>query len=344
MNTGNASKTRIRYIDIAKGILICCLLYGHMLLFARMEGLNDSVMKVMQQCIPLYNCFFMQSFFFITGLCSSFDKDFKGFLWRNTKSLLIPSVILVTISEYCIQAITNHSIDFTPIYNLSRWFIDGGPWFIITMFLGKVLYFFISKLSIRNQLCYIIVLYLIGIVLNVIDCFPNYWYHRHVLLMLPYLFLGHYCKNQPFQFKKYLFPIAIFGVITIALQFVLSISCDFYKLPTHDYYISINRTFPIHIVNAISGTAFIMWLSQKIGTNRFLETMGQGTLLIYLWNELVNRLILRVLPIDLIYDSNSILSCLLFHFLVLSLLFLLFFILIKIVYNCKSLSWLVGKW
>lgn len=41
-------KQRLSYIDIAKGLLICCLLYGHMIIFARMEGLDDSIMGFIQ--------------------------------------------------------------------------------------------------------------------------------------------------------------------------------------------------------------------------------------------------------------------------------------------------------
>lgn len=344
MNNANSTKLRIKYIDIAKGILICCLLYGHMLLFARMEGMNDSVMRVMQKSIPLYNCFFMQTFFFITGFCSSFNKEFKLYLWRNIKSLIIPSIILVTLSEYVLAAVIDQRFDITPLKELSLWFIDGGPWFIITLFWGKILFYFINRLKTLHQIILLVVLYLLGIALNILDWFPNYWYHRHVLLMLPYLFLGHYCKNHPETMSRYLFPMGLFGIISIVLQFIISQCGDFYKLPIHDYHISINRTFYIHIINAVTGSAFVIWLSQRIRENRFLETMGKGTLLVYLWNELINRLVLRIPYIQQFYNSNSILSCIVFHLLVFSLLLIVFYLLIKLVYGSKYLSWMVGKW
>lgn len=47
-------KQRLSYIDIAKGLLICCLLYGHMIIFARMEGLDDSIMGFIQKCAIYY--------------------------------------------------------------------------------------------------------------------------------------------------------------------------------------------------------------------------------------------------------------------------------------------------
>jgi len=114
--------------------------------------------------------------------------------------------------------------------------------------------------------------------------------------MLPYLFVGQLCKLNYDKAIKWLPYIALFGSISILSQFILSLFVDFYNIPVHDYNISINRTFPIHIVNAITGSAVVLWLSKKIGVSNFFETLGKGTLLIYLWNGLVNRIVLAIVP------------------------------------------------
>lgn len=285
-------QTRIQYIDIAKGILICCLIYGHMLIFAREEGINDTVMPIMQKSIPLYDAFFMQTFFLITGFCSSFSKGFGSFLWSNTKSLMIPAILLVTISAFVHTTFLNH-----PQYvNIVSWLTLGGPWFIISMFWAKILYWVVVKWTIRTQLIVLGILYLTGIALNVFDVIPNYSFHRHTLLMLPYLFVGHWCRNHMDTVNRWLFPASMLGAMSILIQFVISQYVDFYHIPTHDFYISINKTFYIHIVNALSGSAFVLWLSRKINQNHILETLGKGTLLIYLWNGLINRAVLNIIP------------------------------------------------
>ena len=84
--------------------------------------------------------------------------------------------------------------------------------------------------------------------------------------------------------------------------------------------------------------------SRRIGSSRFFETLGKGTLLVYLWNGLINRLILSAIPIRHIYNGGSVLSCVLFHSLVFTLLLLAFYLLIKAFYSTKFLSWMVGKW
>lgn len=335
------TKTRITYIDIAKGILICCLLYGHMLIFARIEGVSDSVMPIMQKSVKLYNTFFMQSFFFITGFCSSFSKKFKIFLWGNVKSLIIPSVLMVLFSFYVQNLLFDKTHYVGPSPNLLSWLTLGGPWFILSLFWAKLFYWNIAKFTTRQQLITIGVLYLIGLVLNIINIIPNYCYHRHVFLMMAYLFVGNYCKNHMDTYNRWITPLALFGVVSIVGQFIISQYVDFYTIPTHDANIRINRTFYIHIINAISGTAFILWLSRKIDHNHILETLGKGTLLVYLWNGLINRLVLNILPSPV---SEAVIMCVIYHASVYLLMLLLFYCLIRIIYDTKYLSWIVGKW
>lgn len=337
------SKPRLKYIDIAKGILICCLLWGHMMIFARMDGLADPVMDVIQESIYLYNGFFMQTFFVITGFCSSFNKRFPVFLWGNVKSLIIPSLLLVIISNYAQDLFLDRSISIRPISELSKWFTVGGPWFIISMFWGKILYWPIVKIPVRWQLLVIICLYLAGLALKIADVIPNYWYHRHVLLMMPYLFIGYYCKTHQDKLNCWLKPLAIFGFFSIVSQFVISqFSASFY-IPTHDFNISIGRNFCLHIVNAITGSAFVLWIAKIIGKNNYLEVMGKGTLLVYLWNGLINRLVLNILPSPVWYP-DSLLVCGIYHMVVYVSLLIIFYFLIRLIYDRKSLSWLVGKW
>ena len=334
-------KQRLSYIDIAKGLLICCLLYGHMIIFARMEGLDDSIMGFIQKSVKLYSGFFMQTFFFITGYCSSFNRIFKVFLWNNIKTILIPSILLTIISGYGLELMLDKSIDEKPILNLYNWLITGGPWFVITLFWAKMVYWFINRLSLKRQFYVLAIVYLLGIVLNVVDIIPNYWFHRHVMLMLPYLFLGSYCKNHQDEMNKWLCPLALFGLVSISCQFAFSQIVNFYSIPQHDLNIGINKSFLIHIINVVSGTALVLYVSKKIGNNNFLETLGRGSLLAYLWNGLINRPIIIILPSP---DSDSIVKCAIYYLFVYVIMLVVMYLLIKLIYDTKYLQWMVGKW
>lgn len=116
-----------------------------------------------------------------------------------------------------------------------------------------------------------------------------------------------------------------------------------YKLPSIDLYINVSVwSFPIHIVNSISGTAFIVYVSQKIDSCKFLETLGKGTLLLYLGNGLfqtiATKLAYAMIP------TTSYLSNLIIHIVAYLLCIAIGYMAVKIDYNTKYLSWIVGKW
>ena len=211
------------------------------------------------------------------------------------------------------------------------------------MFWAKMIYWVVVKLTIRTQLIVLGLLYLVGIALNVFNVIPNYSFHRHMLLMLPYLFIAHWCKNHMDTVNRWLFPVGLFGAVSIVIQFVIAHYVDSYHIPTHDFNISINKTFCIHIVNATTGSAFVLWLSRKIDHNHILETLGKGTLLIYLWNGLINRTVLNLLPLSF-HNPDVAILCVCYHATVYILMIIIFYLLIRVIYGTKYLSWIVGKW
>ena len=115
-----------------------------------------------------------------------------------------------------------------------------------------------------------------------------------------------------------------------------------YKLPSIDQYISVSAwSFPIHIVNSISGTAFVVYISKLIGDSKFLQTLGKGTLLLYLGNGLFQT-IATLLAYEMI-PTTTYLSYLMIHFVAYLLCIGIGYVTVKIVYGTKYLSWLVGK-
>ena len=74
-------KDRIKYIDIAKGILIICVILGHITgIGMEYGGINNSYFEHTGYLLStLYVPFYMQAFFFISGYTSNFDKPFRPF-------------------------------------------------------------------------------------------------------------------------------------------------------------------------------------------------------------------------------------------------------------------------
>lgn len=134
-------------------------------------------------------------------------------------------------------------------------------------------------------MCIVMGLYFFGLLLNTVDVIPNYQYHRHAFLLLPYLLLGVHLKFYPEYLELHLNRIGLIGIITLLVEWILHI-IGLILMPSHDANISISfLSFPIHIVNVILGTAAVLYISKKINKNSFLQTMGMGTLLAYLLNR-----------------------------------------------------------
>lgn len=344
MNNSIENKERLQYIDIAKGILILFLLYGHSTLYTKMLGYEDEAMHLWNTFIPWYNAFFMPAFFIITGFCTSYRIEFKEYLWKNIKSLLIPAVVIVTTSHYIIDLLLHNELTIKHLTDLSSWLLDKGPWFIFALFWCKLLYWLLYKLSLKKQIISIGIIYFVALILARLNLFPNFQSHQHAMLLLPYLAFGAYLKDHKDLVEKYLKPIALVGGLSISIQWVLGILCGGgYKMPSIDRYISVSLwSFPIHICNSISGTAFIVYISRLIGGCKFLQNIGKGTLLIYLGNGLFQT-IATTAAYSMI-PTTTYLSCLIIHLVAYLLCMAIGFVAVKIVYGTKYLSWIVGKW
>lgn len=212
---------RLQYIDTAKGILILFLLYGHSTLYTRMLGYEDDSMSLWGKFIPWYNAFFMPAFFIITGFCSTYKYEFKEYLWKNIKTLLIPAVVIVTTYHYINDLLLHNSLSFQHLTDLRFWIFDKGPWFIFALFWCKILYWFLYKLSLKKRIVLIAFIYFLGLALAHIRIIPNVQAHLQSMLLLPYIAFGAYLKDHKDLLKKYLKPIGIFGGISVTIQWVL---------------------------------------------------------------------------------------------------------------------------
>lgn len=342
VNSCQRKSQRIPWIDITKGLLILCLVYGHHKQFAMKCGMDDEVINFIQGSMLFYASFFMQTFFIITGLCSTFSIPLKNYVWKNVKTLVIPAILLSLLGNYVYDIFMGNSLSVIHVAELSKWFITGAPWFIMALFWAKLAYWFIAKQNTNMQIAIVVVLYFIGLLLDMLNSFPNYMYHRHTLLLLPYLFGGVMLQKHFDQYEHYIKPLAIVALVALTLQTLLNTFCGF-PFPVHDANIGISfKSFPLHVVNVVLGTSLVFYISQKIAHNNFLQVMGKGTLLVYLLDVTVENMALSVC--SPIYNNTSLLTCVLFHGASFALSIVIFYLLIRITYSTKYLSWIVGKW
>ena len=95
------------------------------------------------------------------------------------------------------------------------------------------------------------------------------------------------------------------------------------------------KIFPIHIIYSISGTAFVVYVSKLIGSSSFLQTLGKGTLLLYLGNGLFQTIATKI-AYSMI-PATTYLSCLVIHLVAYLLCVGIGYAAVKIIYGTKYL-------
>lgn len=91
-------KDRIHYIDLAKGILIILVVYGHIgWVIGHVQGFQNALMEDTYLISAYWGAFYMGAFFVITGYCSNFNISIKDFLVKNLKGLILPAFTLGAI-------------------------------------------------------------------------------------------------------------------------------------------------------------------------------------------------------------------------------------------------------
>lgn len=336
-------KTRIQYVDVAKGILILLLVYGHINVISGNSGFDNPVLPYVTASMMLYSCFFMQSFFVITGLCSSFSMELGSFVLKNIKTLIIPAILLTLLNDYGVLLLEGNSINLDPVINVSRWFVSekSGPWFIFALFWSKIIFWFINKCLLGIQILIVGLLFFIG-VWNVESEIPEIQWYQHTLVLLPFIWGGHLLKGKIETYEKTIKWVAIVAIPVLVVERFLEWRIHF-PMPIVDFNIGVDMiSWPIHFVNVFLGTSLTFYISKKIQKNNFFTHMGKGSLLIYLVNVFVILLSLKLLTPC--FNASSLLISMLYYAMTFTFSVIIFYLLIKIIYEHKEFSWLVGKW
>lgn len=340
------NKVRINYLDIVKGLLIVCLFYGHYLLRTKEIG-SIVCVEELNLLVAVYDTFFMQTFFIVSGYCSSFNADFREYLYKLLKSLLFPAIVLTLISSYLDDILLGRPITFNHIYEFQTWFNLGAPWFIVSLFWCKLIYWFVNKLNFKTQFVIVASAYIVGLILHNTNIIPNYNWHRHTLLLLPYLVIGVYARKKQLFNLIYNCKYACLCISVLVLERILNLYFV-WPIPIHDFYISSMsyKTFPLHIFNVILGTVFVIYLSKRIDAAHhtirdFFKTIGYGSLLAYLLN--ITIIDASIILIQSTLNATTFIGNLLVHFICYAFSLLITFLLIKLVYYHRALSWIVGR-
>ncbi len=271
------SKERNHWVDVAKGILIFLVVWGHLDWMAEtFAGTNVFAYKAETNFafLPYY----MPAFFILTGMCSNFDMSLKSFVIKNFKTLMIPNILLGVFVAKWFRLFCEDGLrwdNFILDADLRSILIGGGVWFLSALFIGKCIFYVLHHLKIRQYYVFLlsIVMMVAGIVMYNRH-YLNIWCYQHAFIALPFLVSGHWLRERQELIEK---PIVlVLGLLSLLYTYMYSY--PFFNAGPHITW----QTSILFLALSLSGSLLLFYLSRIISTSRYIEYAGRHTLTIYL--------------------------------------------------------------
>lgn len=284
---------RLKWVDIAKGIAILCVIIGH----------SITKQKYLWTWNFIYS-FHMPLFFLVGGYLFK-EKPIKKFFKDSSRRLLVPyffvaiifTIYKVLTSNAALKALATQTKTYLYASNRGTEFIKnvdytGAIWFLAALFVAGFIFNMVLKIKDnRLQFLTIVSLSVLGYLLRYIKYLP--WTLDIALVCQSYLYVG-FCarrlkadiENLPIK----MFPFLIFLWAVFIHNGAMSLAGRFYN------------DIAIMFFGSISGCIVIFYLSNIINKsyylNRFLTFCGQQSMTILCvhfldqkiikWNQLLN--------------------------------------------------------
>lgn len=276
---------RLKEIDTCKGLLIIMLVFHHINSMAILL-LTENSMKFLETVDVvnvLFVPYFMQTFFFITGYCTSFDKTFRTFFVKNFKSLIIPLVAFSTFNQLFDWIIFKQDFIYIEVLGNKFFYIVELFWFLPALFFAKLLMFMVGKLTDKSlyQAIFVASLFLFATAFIKYRFHSfNYFHWHNALSMLPFLWCG-------VMFRKYclFFKLKRWRLLSISISYIVIVTYLYFSNRLIPYYTHFPhytyKYVPLYLWLAFSGTIMVLQLSKAITPNKYLTYLGQNTIIVY---------------------------------------------------------------
>ncbi len=323
------NKERIHYIDVAKGLLMLLVIVHHTFIYNHESVMDVDIDKIM----PIQNfwtSFFMPAFFVITGYCTNFGRDFKNFLWRNFKSIMIPSCFFTFFSIMKLP-----HIDVVDALR-SILLYGGGWWFLPVLFFAKIIYWFLMHgLNRKVVLTILLVLSFLSTVFNSLNSSIDYYNYLQVLNLTFYLWIGSECKA--FIDKK---SIGLAGALVFVIATLLSVKF-LGGVPSVTYAFNCSvAQYPLYLLLSVSGSVGFLYLCKLINKNFALEYFGKGSLLVFVTHFYFVVTMLNLMKESLL--AHGFIGSMMLSFSCVVMVYMYTCVIIWI-FSHKYLNWALGK-
>ncbi|WP_282039773.1 acyltransferase family protein [Saccharicrinis aurantiacus] len=287
INSIPEGKLRFDTLDIAKGLGIILVVYGHVA-----RGINSSGIefKLFEKFDNAIYAFHMPLFFLISGFLfqKSISKPKKRIFLSKLDTILYPYLIW-SFLQICIQYILSNLINGTvDIIDVYTFFLPRSQfWFLLALFAIMTITLFLTK---RHKNLYLLVSSILSILLIIIPL--NLEFADQITGNILFFNIGIVLSTNRPKFYKLIENrtlLIINSIIFIVLEILL------FNLKESSI---INQ-----LILAISGSILIIQISNKRFMNiNFLKELGQQSLVIYILHILVGSgtrvILLKIFKLD----------------------------------------------
>lgn len=306
---------RLKYIDIAKGVLIIFVVLGHIASTSKeFGGIENNYLNHTGYLLStFYVPFYMQAFFFITGFTSNFNKPFVPFLTQNIKKILLPYCCFGILYAAFNSLFFNKGFLFTTMDGEELFFIVEYYWFLSSLFIAKLIYWFLNKIPNKTIvlllcLCSLVAGAAISNYYNELlgtAHWHNWFHYRNALMMVIFIGLG--------QLMHSFTPNIINKTILVGGGIYLTVWVSFtligISIPSCGHGTSLRfQDIPCHILFATTGSLLTLFVSKvffKRG-NSYIETFGKHSLIVYAVHYLILETVVRGLGLIEIPNGKTI--------------------------------------
>lgn len=283
-----APSPRTKWIDVAKGIGIILVCFGHI-----RNGDGQSVwLPALDGLVAAIYLFHMPFFSLLGGFTFSAERPFKEFVIRKAKTLLIPyyvfslyfiakPIALLILPSLAATFETNHDYSIVPqLYDV---LINGnGLWFLWAYFIGEICTYGIVRIISSRKYDAIIGILLILLSIAITHFFPAFVLPFRIIRGIEvcgFILLGSAMKAMLVTLNKRA------SVTLTSIFFVLFFITAFFSITS-----GLSDDSPLLLLLNISamfiGTFFALFLSISISANRILEYIGRASIVFYSLNAL----------------------------------------------------------
>lgn len=295
-------KKRIEWVDLAKGICICLVVYGHVILLYGVDSDVDIIVRTFR--MPLY--------FILSGIFFKRYDGLLGFMKRKINKLLIPYVFYFLITGYCVPMLLHYVCGlkimmyepsgWTDIFHIFTELPNGNQsiWFLLCLFEINILFYFVTLLvdMVLKSKFKAFGYGIISLVLGGIGLMCSYYslnipsFMDTALSATPFFYFGWLVKNQThFLYSKStfsnFFPSLLFVVVSlIAMIIFCGTRCGFYY-NDFDGVKGIALLYPLGVLGAMS----VFFLSRFFVKLPLLSYWGRYSIMILVTHIYVIQII-----------------------------------------------------